>query len=289
MEPIKYIPQNQRDELWGLTVCSIGYQKVLPYEEYPPQKHNQEYMFNPANGRVLTEYQLLYIIEGAGALVTRSGGKHHIKAGDMFLLFPGEWHSYAPVRETGWKEYWVGFTGANVDSRVVAGFFSKDKPVYTIGYSETIVELYREAIRCATRQEPFFQQLLAGVVNHILGLMFMTSRNNRLQTDDEMLLLVDKAKAFMQDSVEEDIKMPDVAQYLNVSYTHFRHIFKKYTGLSPAQYFINLRLHRAKEMLRGTTALVKEISYILHFENPEYFATLFKKKTGFSPTEFREQ
>lgn len=289
MEPIKYIPQNQRDELWGLTVCSIGYQNVSPNEEYPPHKHNQEYMFNPANGRVLTEYQLLYITEGEGALVTRSGGRYRIKAGDMFLLFPGEWHSYAPIKDKGWKEYWVGFTGANVDSRVAAGFFSVEKPVYTIGYNETVVELYRGAIRTATLQEPFFQQLLAGVVNHILGLMFMTSRNNRLQDDDEMHLIIDRAKAFMQNSVEEDIKMPDVAQHLNISYTHFRHIFKKYTGLSPAQYFINLRLHRAKEMLRGTTALVKEIAYILHFENPEYFATLFKKKTGLSPTDFRSQ
>ena len=189
---------------------------------------------------------------------------------------------------TGWKEYWIGFSGANIDHRVSAGFFSVEKPVYHIGFNETIVELYREAIRTATSQEPYFQQLLAGVVNYILGLMFMTSHNNRIATGSEFPKIIDKARAYLQESVESDISMPEVAAYLNMSYTTFRHAFKKYTGLSPAQYFINLKLHRAKEMLRGTTASVKEISYILHFESPEYFATAFRKKTGMSPSEFRK-
>lgn len=289
MEPIKYIPQNQWDELWGLTVCSIGYQSVSPGEEYPPRKHNKEYMFNPSNGRVLSEYQLLYIVDGAGVLLTRHGGKHRIKAGDMFLIFPGEWHSYTPDEESGWKEYWIGFTGANIDNRVASGFFSTDSPVYHIGYNETAVDLYREAIRIATRQEPYFQQLLAGLVNHLLGLMFMTNRLNRIQADSGTPRIIERAKAFMQESLEDDIKMPDVADHLNISYTTFRHVFRKYTGLSPAQYLINLRIHRAKEMLRGTKAPIKEIAIILHFENPEYFATLFRKKTGLSPSEFRNQ
>lgn len=287
MEPIKYIAKNNRDEQWGLTVCSVGYQKVNPYEDYPPHKHNQEYIFRPENGRILSEYQLLYITEGGGVLHTRHGGRVNIKEGDMFLLFPGEWHSYHPDPQTGWKEYWIGFSGANIDNRVTEGFFSAEKPVYEIGYNETIIELYNEAIRTAKRQEPYFQQLLAGVVNHLLGLMFMTSSNKNLQSDDEHLNKINRARAYLQESVESEITMPEVAEHLNMSYTTFRHAFKKYTGLSPAQYFINLKLHRAKEMLRSTNASIKEISYILHFESPEYFATIFRKKTGLSPSEFR--
>ena len=81
--------------------------------------------------------------------------------------------------------------------------------------------------------------------------------------------------------------MPNVALALNVSYTTFRRLFKHYTGLAPSQYFINLRLHRAKQLLRSTDDSIKEISFRLHFENPEYFATLFKKRTGMRPSEFR--
>lgn len=287
MEPIKYIATNDRDHKWGLTVCSVGYQKVAPDEDYPPQKHESEYLFSPANGRILSEYQLLYIVEGEGMLHTRNGGSFNIKSGDMFLLFPGEWHTYYPQPESGWKEYWIGFSGTNIDHRVEEGFFSVEHPVYEIGYNETIVELYNQAIRTAKRQEPYFQQLLAGIVNFILGLMFMTSQNKRIQSDDAALKKIDKAKAYLQEAIETDITMPEVAAHLNMSYTTFRHAFKKYTGLSPAQYFINLKLHRAKEMLRGSNASIKEIAYILHFESPEYFATVFRKRIGMSPSDFR--
>ena len=124
MEPIKYIAQNERDEQWGLTICSVGYQKVGSNEVYPPKKHNQEYLFRPENGRILSEYQLLYIVEGEGVLCTRHSGRHVIKSGDMFLLFPGEWHTYQPSSD-GWKEYWIGFQGANIDLRVQNG---QEKP-----------------------------------------------------------------------------------------------------------------------------------------------------------------
>ena len=44
----------------------------------------------------------------------------------MILLFPGEWHSYYPDRETGWDEYWVGFRGIHIDKRVEKKFFTKE-------------------------------------------------------------------------------------------------------------------------------------------------------------------
>lgn len=287
MKPIKYIAQSERDEQWGLTVCSVGYQKIDQSEAYPPESHNKEYMFTYEKGRVLPEYQLLYIVEGQGVFSSAASGKSNVRKGDMILIFPGEWHTYAPDNNTGWTEYWIGFSGANVDSRVVSGFFSKESPVYNIGYNETVVELYRDAIGVAKKQEKYFQQLLAGIVNHLLGLMFMLS-TGRKQKESLNLPMVDKARAYMQEHVEDILEMPEVAAYLNISYSTFRHIFKKYTGLAPSQYYLNLKMHRAKELLRGSSSSVKEISIILHFDTPEYFTTLFKKKTGMTPSQFRE-
>ena len=53
----------------------------------------------------------------------------------MILLFPGEWHSYYPDRETGWDEYWVGFRGIHIDKRVEKKFFTKEEPLHRIGLS----------------------------------------------------------------------------------------------------------------------------------------------------------
>ncbi|MGN0189253.1 MAG: AraC family transcriptional regulator [Candidatus Cryptobacteroides sp.] len=289
MDTIKYITQNDLDMKWGLTISSVGFQRIAPGETYPPQKHNREYMFDPANGRVLFEYQLLYIAEGGGIFVSESSRRYKVSAGNMFLLFPGERHSYRPDADTGWSEYWIGFIGPNIDDRVKKGFFHKETPLYDIGYNETVIELYREAIRTAKLQEPFFQQLLAGIVNHLLGLMVMADRKKSLKPDEKVFNMIDKARSYMQESLEKGITMPDVAEHLGINYTFFRNEFKKFTGCSPSQYFINLKIHRAKEILRSTNTPVKEIAYDLHFENPDYFMTLFKKKTGFTPSEFRNR
>ena len=42
----------------------------------------------------------------------------------MFLLFPGEWHTYTPDKETGWNEYWIGFDGKIMENWEKNGFFS---------------------------------------------------------------------------------------------------------------------------------------------------------------------
>ena len=288
MLPIKYIAQTERDEEWGLTVCSVGYQKIMPNEEYPPMTHNLEYIFTPEKGRVINEYQLLYIAEGRGTLTTASAGRYSISEGDIFLIFPGEWHTYSPNPETGWKEYWIGFKGINIDSRVSAGFFSKHSPIYRVGYNDTLISLFKEAIQVAKKQEKHFQQLLAGIVNYMLGLAFSIDSNKKLKNSMN-LELVNRARAFMQENIETNIEMPEIADHLIISYSSFRHIFKQYTGIAPSQYYLNLKIQRAKDMLKSSTASIKEISYILHFDTPEYFTKLFKKKTGLTPSQFREQ
>lgn len=287
MKPIQYIAESERDLLWGLSVSSVGFQHVAAGQAYPPPHHTQAYLFNPRSGRILHEYQLLYIVRGQGFLRTEHGGDHTLHAGTMFLIFPGEWHTYQPDTATGWDEYWIGFKGPNIDQRVQAGFLSPQRPVYSVGVSESAIALYRDAINAAARQEAHFQQLLCGIVNHLLGLMFMTSINRNYDHEGEVPELIDQARNYMNSHVEQGIAMPDVAAALNVSYTTFRRLFKHYTGLAPSQYFINLRLHRAKQLLRATDHSIKEIAFRLHYENPEYFATLFKRHTGMRPSDFR--
>jgi len=51
----------------------------------------------------------------------------------MFILFPDEWHIYHPDRRTGWQEFWIGFSGINIDNRVEGNFFKKQKPIFAVG------------------------------------------------------------------------------------------------------------------------------------------------------------
>lgn len=287
MQICKYLVVNPRDVQWGLTVSTVGYEEIGVADTYPTRGHADGYYFDIDKGRVLNEYQLLYITEGEGIFNSAHAKDIPLKAGDLFLLFPGEWHTYHPTGKNGWKSYWIGFKGKNVDDRVKAGFLSVYKPIYHVGFSADIIRLYEEAYKRAQEEAPYSQQILAGIVNHLVGLMYALERSMKLSKDHTRVDMINLARLRIRESLEVDLTIQQVAEELGVSYSNFRKLFKEFTGISPALYQQDLRLQRAKELLATTTLSIKEIAYRLRFDSPDYFSSKFKIKTGKKPSEFR--
>lgn len=287
--PFKYIVENEKDALWGLTVSTVGYEVYKPGEKYPNKAHHNGYYFHPDKGRILQEYQLCYISEGNGFFESWSQPRCRVTGGTMFLLFPGEWHAYCPDLNTGWKQYWIGFKGVNMDLRVHNNILRKDSPLFHVGVNNDIIHLYQQAINIALEEKAHFQLVLAGYANQLLGLMYYLDSNRCFNNKNRSLVeLIKKAQAWMQEELEEPLSIQDIACKLGVSYSLFRRNFKEYSGVSPAHYLQDIRLQRARELLQTTSLSVKEIAYNLHFDSPEYFSSQFRKKVGLSPSKFRE-
>ena len=288
MQTSKYMLASDRDQLWGLTVTTIGYEEIGKDDPYPTRGHADGYYFDLQKGRILPEYQLLYIIEGGGVFHSRTVPEARLKEGDFFLLFPGEWHSYHPTGPRGWKKYWIGFRGHNMDDRVRAGFLSPTKPIYHVGFSDKIVQLYRSAFDAALAEEAYSQQVMAGIVNHLIGLMYSLERNIELKSrNQEHVNMINRAQLRIRESLESSLTIQQVAEEMGVSYSNFRKLFKEHTGLSPAVYQQDLRLQRAKELLTTTDMSIKEIADRLNFESPDYFSSKFRVKTGRKPSDLR--
>lgn len=289
MQDSKYLVANERDAQWGLVVNTVGYDEVTEDESYPTKGHADGYYFDVDKGRVLDEYQMLYLIEGDGVLSSEHVKDAPIKSGDIFLLFPGEWHTYHPQPGTLWKSYWIGFKGRNMDDRLKNKFLSKNKPVYHVGFSSDIISLYDSAIKAAKDEAAYSQQLLAGIVNNLLGHMYALERNIELNRKGGYVEMISKAQLRIREGVETKITVQEIAAELGSSYSNFRKLFKEYTGFSPALYQQELKLQRAKELLSSTDMSIKEIAYKLNFDSPDYFSSKFKIKVGCKPSEFRGQ
>lgn len=101
---LKYLTISPNDWDWGLVVTTVGRQSVAPNEHYPAmQQHPDSYHFKSNNGRVLDEFQMVYITDGSGYFESQSISRQKIEAGTIILLFPGERHSYSP-RPSIWLE-----------------------------------------------------------------------------------------------------------------------------------------------------------------------------------------
>ncbi len=287
MQISKYMLASERDAEWGLTVSTIGKEHIQPGESYPTRGHAYGYYFYVDIGRTLDEYQLLYNVDGEGMFSSEHVKDVLIKPGDMFLLFPGEWHTYHPLKNVGWKQYWIGFKGKNIDERVKAGFLSPEKPIYHVGLSVEIQSLYEDAYKIALKEAAYSQQTLAGIVNYLIGTMYSLERNIELNKNSQHVHIVNRAQMLIRELLEKPVSIQDISQQLGVSYSNLRKLFKEYTGLAPALYQHELKLQRAKELLSTSDTSIKEIAYRLNFESPDYFSSKFKAKTGLKPSEYR--
>ena len=281
----KYLTINPTDTAWGLAINSVGHQSIAENEVYPPQEHPMRYLFNTQNGRILNEYQLLYITKGKGMFSSKSSGIWQLKEGYMFLLFPGEWHTYMPEESTGWNEYWIGFNGKIMDEWMRNGFFTKENPVFNVGLNEEIIALYKRAIIIADAQEANYQQALSGIACNLVSMALYLSRNKDFSKSN-IAEQINNAKVAVHENISS-ITPEKLAEITYMSYSEFRKIFKEYTGFSPSQYIQEVRINMAKEMLTNTSRSIKEIAFELGYENKDYFFTVFRKATGMTPTSYR--
>lgn len=280
-----YLIPSHTDYEYGCTISTVGTQDILPHDAYPASEHPQGYAFDPDRGRVLREYQLLYITKGQGTFSNQSQSVE-VPKGSVILLRPDLWHSYKPSDQTGWNEYFIGFNGPDIE-RFINLFFPGDEQVFNIGLNRELVDLYNQALDVAASDRPATQQLLIGIVMHMLSIVHFTIRNEAISTD-RLDQVVEQAKMIMHESVTQNIDLEALAAQLNVSYSWFRKIFRDYTGFPPAKYFTQIKLRHAQYLLTNTTEPIKEIAFMLNFKSTEHFYTTFKRVTGYTPNAYRK-
>ncbi|ASU36724.1 AraC family transcriptional regulator [Mucilaginibacter xinganensis] len=284
----KYLPVSKEDESWGLCVLNTGCTHVEPEGLYPVTSHPAHYYFNWDNGRVLNEYQVIYITRGKGFFESDSSARKEIKAGTIIILFPGERHRYKPCKDTGWDEYWIGLEGEIIDNLAKKKFISRSNPCLYIGFQESIFSLFSTIIEQTRNEITGYQQLIAGAALHLMGSFHAITRQNDIGHEGKEII-INKARLLFRANIEKGFSAEMAADELKVGYSWFRKIFKAYTGLSPGQYYIQLKIERAKELLTNPTMPVKEIAYLLGFDTYFYFTKLFKEKTGITPTDYRKR
>ncbi len=283
---MKYLTINEEDEKWGSFITTVGFQIIKPFASFPPAGHPKEYNYNPKHGRILQDYGMIYFTEGEGYFSSNHIKRHKLKEGSLIFIFPNEWHSYEPVPDIGWKVYWMHFKGYYPDMLIKNNFFTAEEPVFEIGLNETLIELYNQAIYYAEQEKTGCQQMLSGVCTHILSTI-QYQKKNKPFNENETAIKINKAKSLMRERFDEVVNIESIARECNMGYSWFRKMFKIYTGLTPAQYMFQLKLHRAKTFLSSSNMSIKEIAYELNFDNPNYFSSFFRQKTGFSPEQFR--
>jgi len=106
----------------------------------------------------------------------------------------------------------------------------------------------------------------------------------KYKSDDDK---ISKIMGYIQMNYKKDIGIQDIADYVGLSYSHVRKVFKDKIGKNIGDVINSLRMNEAKDLLVRTEISIKDLALLLGYNSDQTFSRVFKKFEGITPGEYR--
>lgn len=234
------------------------------------------------------DYQLLYIAAGKGHFYFKGSKEETIvPKGNMILFRPKEPQVYYYYAEDKTEVYWVHFTGSQVEDFLDHYELPKDENVFFTGISPDYPWIYNQIIQELQLQRVNYEELLRILLRHIL-LTINRYIKEQAQTGTDIINDMERAAHYFRENYTKNISIEQYAAEHLMSVNWFILSFKNVMKMTPMQYILSLRIAAAKGLLENSNKNINEISDAIGYDNPLYFSRLFKKHTGYSPSQYKK-
>ncbi len=235
-------------------------------------------------------FELHYIDNGLGINISPSS-RITLSRGTLYIAKPGEAHAQASDPKQPMKLFYAGFhvTGArSIDpwelEYALHILHNESKAVFTNCFhlEPIIARIVRESTErndyCGLMIESLFSQLMVELYRTIKE----RNEGRTCAGPPSNAALIRETMAFMKQNVHMPYSTDVFAAMNCMSPGHFRRLFRQVAGLSPAKYFLALKIDYAKALLTASHT-VSETAEKAGFESVQHFSKTFKKMTGVSP------
>ena len=272
----------------GIHCLDAGAAWTPPGSTYPlmPEQHPRQYRTVAAAGRLLPEYQVVYIAQGNGWFESRFQGRVSVEAGTVFLLRPAEWHRYAPDSASGWQEYWIGFAGDDVE-RMWYTLALGETRAAVVGPTaqEDLNHFFLRGLRLSVQPEVAEQVEMAGILQALLA---RTARALQIgEVDRRADHRFERARELMLEQLHSHIETTQLEERVGCSRSTLHRLFLQRTGTSPYRYYLGLKVNAAKWELAHTGHTLKEIARTYGFSDQYHFSRVFFEIAGVRPSRWR--
>lgn len=224
---------------------------------------------------------LEYVISGQG-YVDVGGQSFQPKAGDVYLLPMGLHHQYRSDPHDPWQKIWMNVRGALCADLVRA---YRLEETYHIPCCP-LLGLFEEFVSvCASPpSDPWELERKCSLLLHEL---FSRIRATLSVLPETASGPAEQARTLLDHKLYDPISVDDAAAAVGLSPSQLTRLFSARFGVTPYRYLLSRRLETACLLLRGTALPVREIAFRLCFSDEHYFSSLFHRKTGQTPSEYR--
>lgn len=233
------------------------------------------------------DFQLIYVANGC--VHFKFGDEERIvEKGNMVLFWPGQPQFYYVYPKEKGEFFWVHFTGSEVETLLTDWGIPKDRNVFWVGVASEIRAMYCHMIKELQTKGTHYEELLRMTLRHLF-LLINRNLTDVSGPDADFQGEIIQAIGWFERHWREPISIDDYATRNQITPYWFRQKFKQFTGTSPMQYVISLRINNAINLMENTDYNIAQISEMVGYDNPSYFRRLFHKHTGMSPTEYKKQ
>lgn len=231
-----------------------------------------------------------------GEQVYEAGGRlHKVKGGECFVTHPGEWHGTGTYPEGKGELYWIILRIPEKGNSFLQ-FENKSAKAWALQLKQLPRHFKAPARLKALLDEVFvlFDQDRSAF-NHIglqlalatvLQAVIKCAASRPTRKRSARLSQVDN---YIRQHPDEWITLQQLADHTGLSLSRFKAWFKEEAGVTPLDYVMKFKIGHARQLLRKTNMPITGIAFETGFQNAQYFATVFRKYMGMTPSAMRKQ
>ncbi len=130
-------------------------------------------------------------------------------------------------------------------------------------------------------------RLLEILVRIIRDFDYAADSSLKLESIDPQLATINKLLKYIDEHIEDEIRLQDLSEVVHMNASYLSTLFKRYNGIGPIEYISRKRIHKAVQYLKTTDKTITEIAGLCGFNNAANFNKTFKKFTGNTSSEYR--
>lgn len=248
-------------------------------EHCNPRKKDEVY--------VLPCFSLHFVMFGMVTVIDESGKEYEVGKSEVFLLHKDQKYRYFPNRQNPWLYIWVNFTGENLDKLFAACGLTKDNIKMRVSRYDEFANIMRELYDAFDAGE--MQQL-----NCVSYFLLMVGKLIAQSQSNQLLPKVARKKKSMREiliyinnNIASDyLSNETIARENGISVRGLTMLFDEMLGMSPVEYINRYRISTACERLQDRPSNITEAARCAGFDDDKYFARVFKKIMGMTPSDY---